>query len=36
MVFVWDAKVRAQRRDLKFESGVLLSSDRSSCEPDPA
>ena len=40
MVFIRDAVARskdsAQRRDLKFESGVLLSSDRSLCEPDPA
>lgn len=40
MVFVRDAVPRskdsAQRRDLKFESGALLSSDRSLCEPDPA
>ena len=40
MVLIRDAVARskdsAQRRDLKFETGALLSSDRSLCEPDPA
>lgn len=40
MVFIQDAVSRskdsAQRRDLRFESGALLSSDRSLCDPDPA
>jgi len=40
MISVQDAVARskdsAQRRGLKFESGALLSSDRSLCELDPA
>lgn len=35
MVIIWDVVARskdsAQRKDLKFESGALLSSDKSSC-----
>lgn len=38
MVFIQDAvsgsKDSVQRRDLRFESGALLSSDRSLCDPD--